>query len=504
MAGGITIDEGTSGNFTAVFAQSTLPAAGSGNSGNITINAGSLTVLNGAQIESATFGAGAAGNVNVTVAGDLTLNDNNTLGVTGISSNSGAQSGAPLPIAGAAGNIVVSANTLHILDGASITSDTYTTGNAGDVTINVTRQSTFDAQLSVDFTGISADTISTHSGAGKGGDIKLATGLLLLANGAEIDASTLGTGTGGSLTINVVGQAVLDSGPDGSDIVAQSTMIPAGGGAGGNVTVTAGSLSLLNGAEIDASSFGTGNAGSVNVKVGGQVILDPGNTGSFTGIDAQNNGAGNAGDVTVTAGEIDLRNLASVSVAAIDPHSTAGDVTLISSSNIRMNNGSQVTATAGGTGGNIVLRAPDLIYVSDSSITAQASGAGGGITIDPQLVVLTQGSVINGLSGSQPKPVIVGAEAFLVSTDSQILTVEPHFMVDDTVASTIGRLPGSITGAGVTLADQCGVIFTTDNVSSFVITGRGGTPVEPGGWMPEFDLPSGVVDDGGRSDKKRQ
>jgi filamentous hemagglutinin family protein len=500
VSGAALLDARISGNTSGINAQSTTVSPGAGNGGNVTVTAASLTIANGAEIQSVTTGTGTAGDVTVRVSGDLTLNDNNGIGMTSISSDSGNPG---MPAAGAAGKVTVSANTLHILDGAGITSDAYGSGNAGDVSVTVIGQSTLDAQQSGNFTGISADTNSTSPGGGRGGDVQFNTGLLALVNGAEIDASTFGTGNGGSLTVNVAGGAVLEAGADGSDIVAQSTMIPPGGGHGGDVTVTAGIMELLYGAEIDSSSFGTGNGGSVRVAVRQLLLLDGGNSGSFTGIAAQNNGDGNAGNVSITAGEINLSNSATVSVTAAAVSATAGDISLVSSSNIRLGSFSQVTAMTAGTGGNIKMSAPNLIYVSASSITAQAAGAGGGITIDPQLVVLTNGSVIDGLSGSLPKPVIVGAEAFLVSTDSQILTVRPRFAVDDTVASTIGRLPGGITGAGVTLADQCGVIFTTDNISSFVVTGRGGTPVEPGGWLPQFDLSDGSVD-GGDGDKKRR
>jgi hypothetical protein len=86
--------------------------------------------------------------------------------------------------------------------------------------------------------------------------------------------------------------------------------------------------------------------------------------------------------------------------------------------------------------------------------------------------------------------------------NSRILTVEPRFTVDDTVASTVGRLPGGVASSGVTLADQCGVFFfTTGNISSFVVTGRGGTPVEPGGWSPSVDLVDGSAM---TSDQKRK
>jgi hypothetical protein len=72
------------------------------------------------------------------------------------------------------------------------------------------------------------------------------------------------------------------------------------------VTVSAESLSIINGGEISGGTFGAGNSGRVTVNVTGKLSIDGTvftDGDNATGIFSQNNGgAGNAGIVTVTAG----------------------------------------------------------------------------------------------------------------------------------------------------------------------------------------------------------
>ena len=55
------------------------------------------------------------------------------------------------------------------------------------------------------------------------------------------------------------------------------------------------------------------------------------------------------------------------------------------------------------------------------------------------------------------------------------------------LAGSLAQLPESLLSAWSTLQDQCTVDLEGD-LSSFIVVGRGGLPIEPGSWLPSFIL----------------
>ncbi|MBD2536828.1 hypothetical protein H6G97_49415 [Nostoc flagelliforme FACHB-838] len=133
-----------------------------GNAGNITINSGSFSLQNGAQITSVTFGQGNAGTLKVNSADFLTISGN--------SSN---------------------------LDSGLFVNSQSTTGTAGDIIITSPR-------VTLD----NSSGLNAQSSSGNGGNISLQTDLLLLRDGAQIPTSAgtaQGGGDGGNISINTSG-----------------------------------------------------------------------------------------------------------------------------------------------------------------------------------------------------------------------------------------------------------------------------------------------------------
>ena len=105
--------------------------AGTGNAGNITINAGSMSLANSGAISTTTFGAGLGGNINIGVAGSLLIDG----------SGSPAQPTGILSVAndkGDAGSITLSAVSLTVQPLGRITTSTAGAGKAGSITVDVT------------------------------------------------------------------------------------------------------------------------------------------------------------------------------------------------------------------------------------------------------------------------------------------------------------------------------------------------------------------------------
>lgn len=103
---------------------------------------------------------------------------------------------------------------------------------------------------------------SSTFGAGKSGDTVIKGSLVSLTEGAQISTSTRGGGDGGELfvsatEIDVIGDNPIDGTPSGlfAQVNSEAT------GTGGNLTVNTERLRVLAGANISASTSGSGVEG---------------------------------------------------------------------------------------------------------------------------------------------------------------------------------------------------------------------------------------------------
>jgi large exoprotein involved in heme utilization and adhesion len=101
---------------------------------------------------------------------------------------------------------------------------------------------------------------------GKGGDVTIQTQSLRIIDGAILAASTFGQGDAGNLSVTASERIeVSGSDPQGFPSVSAAQVISGATGDGGNLTLETGQLSLSQGGQISVSTFGTGNAGQLNV-----------------------------------------------------------------------------------------------------------------------------------------------------------------------------------------------------------------------------------------------
>jgi hypothetical protein len=449
-----------------------------GDAGRITVRAGSLVIDDRAFISSFAFGPGKGADIDVRVAGRAFIHgptlppgaSEQDAGLfTGLNAKTDDQAGPGNP----GGAITLRAAELTLERGGSIGSVTKTARPAGDVTMAADRI-TFDGTGRESLTGVEARAGEADRATGRGGDI-VVTGLagprsrvrsIRLIDGGVFSATTFGRGAGGNVTVRADDLSIVDDGDGFAGLFARSAAVrpklgPAG--PGGNVTLDAGDVRLRNtaarvtgeqdGASIAASSVGAGNAGSVTLRVR-RLTLD---------------------NATVKAS------------AARSP--SAGDVTVANARSVTLVNGAALTTSAANDGGNIKVTARDLVRVDHSTLTAQSGASGKTLSIDPDFVVLNA-ATINGLDFNRTLTVTIAAERFLRSIDSRILTtLPPQLPPDIDLSNKVAPLRVEAFDVRAQLADQCGLRLGGDfAASSFLITGRGATPYAPGGASPSFDL----------------
>ncbi|NJP10310.1 MAG: filamentous hemagglutinin N-terminal domain-containing protein, partial [Leptolyngbyaceae cyanobacterium RU_5_1] len=525
---GITSD----GRFASGAGSAVQPGA-IGKGGSVELTAGSLSVTNGAQLSASTFGIGDAGNVKLTISGAAIFD--------GVSPDgrfsSAAESTVSSDAIGKGGSLELTAGSLTVTNGARLGAGTFGTGDAGNVKLTIRGTATFDGGSPKDNDRSGAFSTVGSGATGKGGNLELMAGSLTVTNGAFLSASTLGNGDAGNVKLTISDSAIFDGfSPDGRSLSsAFSTVDPGAIGNGGNVELTAGSLTVTNGAQLGAGTFGTGDAGNVKLTVRGTATFDgrssngrfpsgafstvePGaignggnvelTAGAFVvtngaAISASTGGRGNGGNVIVRAESIRLANRAGLT-ATSSRQGDAGNIEVTADS-IRLDNRAFIsTATASGQGGDIVLRADQLVLLRRNSLitttagTAQAGGDGGNITINAPrgfiVGVLSENSDITanaftgrggnitinaqGIYGLQFQPRLTPFSDITASSQFGISGVVTLNTPDVDPNRGLLQLPVNPVDPSQQIDQSC-VPGSRQSRGRFVITGRGGIPLSP-------------------------
>ncbi|MEC4813445.1 MAG: filamentous hemagglutinin N-terminal domain-containing protein, partial [Scytonema sp. PMC 1069.18] len=350
--------------------QSNVESGGVGNGGSLNINAAKLSLSDGAQVQTIVReafnnqagGRGNAGDVNVNITGAITIAGVRNGFPSGIFSALG--NGAE----GKGGNINVTTGSLFLTDGAQLVASTYGQGNAGNVLINA-NDVAFAGLNGTITSGVQSNVES--GGVGNGGSLNINAAKLSLSDGAQVQTivreafnnQLAGRGNAGNIDINVTGAVTIAGVRNGFSSGILSYLGNGAEGKGGNINVTTGSLSLSDGAQINASTLGEGNAGNIEIQVSESLIAKGGAV-----LRSDSFGEGNAGNIAIEAGDgISLDGVSAngtssgiFSFIGNDPQfgligkGTGGDINIIAKS-LSLSNGAQINASTLGEGnaGNI-------------------------------------------------------------------------------------------------------------------------------------------------------
>ena len=213
--------------------------------GTVLLEAGAITLTNGAMVLNDTSGMLSGGDILVK-ANDLTL-----------SAGSGMLSSTAPGSTGDAGSISVEAQNVFIRDGSFVSSVTEGAGRSGNVTVTANT-------LAMD--GILEDSsqISTFNmpeSTSHVGSVRVEVQRVTLTNGAQIFSVTQGSGNGGDLTIIAQDSVTLDG--FGIDLFPSAVSTNSQPGSTGNagVWVEAQRATLTNGGQIQKDTSGAGRGG---------------------------------------------------------------------------------------------------------------------------------------------------------------------------------------------------------------------------------------------------
>lgn len=429
-----------------------------GSAGDIQITAGSLEIRNGGRLGVETFGPGDGGNVEVTA---------DHVRISGINENIAdflRSAGSDPKFAGA--SILAASYSIYLGDGA--------TGNGGNIKITAKDIQICDGGL------ISSDT----EAPGNGGNIWLSGDTITLSNGSSIASTSqiawaTTAGKSGDISITALGNLhIADSSVTTSADQAQ----------GGNITIQARQQQLMDNALVSAESLGPGNAGTVFITADDTFYSDDSSV-KTTATQAE------GGEISITAGDIQLVNGSLVSAESSGP-GDAGDILLSAGGTFLMRNSSVNTEAKAADGGNIKVDAEHMVHLANSQTTTSVGGGpdtvGGNVTIDPEYVILQNTEIIaNAYEGKGGNIGIVSgcflADPFSVLDASSALGIDGSVDIRAPVthvSGAISPLQKDFKSAVELLREPCMARVREGKYSSFIVGGRDGLPIEPGGLLP--------------------
>ena len=323
-------------NRTGDLPTSIFSDAEGGDGGNLRIKTKQLSIQNGAQISTSTFGEGQAGNIDIVVSESIILSGFSELNTTD-SNRSGIFVSTQLGSTGNAGILNITAKTLTIENGARISANTRGPGQGNETVLNLEN--------------------------------------LVIQTGGEIGAGSLidsdddfsERGDGGNLTITandsieIIGTNDINGEAVNSRIFTLTDWI----GDAGNLTIDTNQLTVSNGGEINVNSTGTGDAGQLRIRARNIDL----NQGSL--IATTKEGAG--GNITLEVTEnLTLRNNSTISSEAFN-EANGGDITIAADFILGFPStglGSDIRTDAdAGEGGDININAQGILGFEVSELT---------------------------------------------------------------------------------------------------------------------------------------
>lgn len=461
------------------------------------------------------------GSLEVIATGLIVIGQDSFLGTSTLSS-------------GHAGNLTLSTQQLRIQAGGQVGSSTLSSGKGGNVRVNAsetvilvgispTISFPFDSPLSL---------LSTNSrGPGEAGDLEIGTNRLQVRSGGQISVATFASGNAGNLNIradeieltgtpiDANGRPLLDEGLPISGGLFVGTDIDSSGN-GGTLRIQTQRLRIRDGAILQATTYGEGNAGNMNVRATELIeVSGASEQGGFPARIAATSGGvrefstpqsrraiGRGGNLRLSTDRLIVRNQGLITVSSLNRNSLGAGSIRIAANQILLNNqgrlraqtesgnqarieldgadllvlrgGSEISTTAGsisdrGDAGNININANFILNApaENSDIDADAGeGKGGNITINAQ-------GILGIAERNQRTPQSDITATSDAGVDGEISISTPT--VDPTQG--IVELPSTLVDASQLIAQGCraGGQAVADGLGELVVTGRGGLPPNP-------------------------
>ncbi len=325
--------------------------------GNITLTGKNINITENTALQGGTFPETGLAN---SQSGDIIFNATKTVEINSSLIFNGVN-------AGDAGNIIISADSLSLANGTNMLNSTFGEGNAGSVLIEV------DDFVSLADPGTFIDTGVRSTGIGQGGNINIRAASLSISNRAQLVSAIFnndlvaGQGNAGDINIDVLGAVTITDAPSGL-----FSLVSTGGiGDGGNIHISARSLSMIDGANIFANMNGEGDAGSIQIDATDFVNISGTSNirGDSSEISARTNSASGGGDIIINTNTFTLANGGVINTQTLN-NGDSGNIT-VNAQQAEVLNGGQILSNSSGRGnaGEITINATDRLMIAGIDTT---------------------------------------------------------------------------------------------------------------------------------------
>ncbi|WP_414584155.1 filamentous hemagglutinin N-terminal domain-containing protein [Scytonema sp. PCC 10023] len=422
------------------------------------------------------------------IAPDSTLPNNSIVNINGNTFNitGGTQAGGNLfhsfqQFSVSTGNTAFFNNTVDIQNIISRVTGGSVGAVAGDITLNAT------GEIKVVGTSGALNVVAPTS-VGKAGEIRITTAELSLTNGAQLDASTFGRGDAGKLIIDARSRLSLD----GDNTAIFSNVTETGIGKGGEIRITTAELSLTNGAQLEVSTLGKGDAGNVVIVATQPIIVagtgdnarssaifsTTGDNPTIPGTGRTIVGTGKGGNITITAPALKVSEGAVIDARTFNDQ-RGGDINLTLGT-LQLLNGGQIftTSESSGSAGTVTINANQGVTIAGNDVTyssrlsqfpnrivqispnsslsvrSSATGPAGNIILNTPRLTLDNQGTINAQSNA--------VDGGNITLNSDLLLLRRN----SSISASPGLAQGAGNGGNITINAPNGFIVAVPNENS--------------------------------------
>lgn len=464
-----------------------------GKGGDVTVNAESLQLNSGGEISANSKSQGQGGNLSVRAKNILITSDLATIDAGLMTGLSAQASGA-----GLGGSLEVSADNLQVLDAGAISTNAYDAGNGGNLLVQANTILVSGLVYGTDGTDYHSrieSRVAGETATGRGGNIEISAGRVTLGNGGYVGTYLVygSPGEAGNITVKAP-TVILD--PQGK--IESSSVLGAGSNAvAGNIAISSNKIVMTGTSEeTDARVNFTGVRSDTLDGAGGNVDITTGDLTLSKGarIISDSSGSGRGGTITINADQIALASDATISARSTGA-GWAGNIAL-NVTKISMDAGFLSTEAQQTDGGDITMTGKDMVYLLNSRISTSVNGGpettGGNIVIDPRHVVLNNSSIIANAYEGHGGSISIVSDVFLASPES-VVSASSQLGIDGTVdiqspvtdiSGTLAPMKGGFLQSADMVRDSCVARLQGKSQSSLTVTGRDGLPPRPGMVLP--------------------
>jgi filamentous hemagglutinin family protein len=329
---------------------------------------------------------------------------------------------------------------------------------------------------------LASGVFARTQGTGRAGNVTITTPTFTLGNSANISTTSAtavvlpqvleGRITINSDRVNLSGQGSgLFATTEGSTPAGSINLNPYGSD-GGDRPLT---INLSDGAAISASTSNSGFGGSLNVVAPGAITIS--GNGELS---SETTGTGDGGDIFIRGRSISLLDRVQLSTSSTNPNAAPGMITIRTTDDIRVNNGSEISSSGAGTGiGTIELLSEEgSAFLNDATLNTSNVGSAiaGRIVINVPDEILINNSRI--FSDGNFGQLSIGTNSSIgQSLNDSTLEARPDQVVirNSQLSTTNGNAPEFQAG-NIDLAASDRIQVVNSEISSNTVgTGLGGS-----------------------------